>query len=245
MPLALATVVLTLFWLCHETGHAQGIIHVQMPPSPSMGMVQDADTGEWIDPLASYTQGLRLLGENWDLVINGQTVLTFSSGDSFSVTATGSNSIIGTWTASPIPTIPALAATNVTALTAGQIIDRDAAGYGWLPGGLLASSKVIFLVSLFSSVSPNEFAYMTSGEFAGLESGYVGFEFYQDGNPYYGWINVGNINFLNASWIYEYAYSTIPNMPIFAGQVPEPSTWALLGLGGLTFFILCRKWQFP
>jgi len=34
----------------------------------------------------------------------------------------------------------------------------------------------------------------------------------------------------------DYAYQTSPNTPIFAGEVPEPSTLALLALSGVFWF---------
>ena len=67
---------------------AQGIIYVQMPPSPSLGLVQDPNTGQWVDPFASYdAQGLRLWGTaqspaTYNLVLNGQVAYTFTSQDS-------------------------------------------------------------------------------------------------------------------------------------------------------------------
>jgi len=73
------------------------IVFVQLPPSPSLGLVQDINTGQWIDPFAPYdVQGLRLWGSqenptNYNLVINGQTAFIFSSGAEFGITPTGSN----------------------------------------------------------------------------------------------------------------------------------------------------------
>jgi hypothetical protein len=71
------------------------------------------------------------------------------------------------------------------------------------------------------------------GNFAGQPSGYMGFDFVVAGANYYGWMYVSSP--VNDAGIYanvvEWAYESDPNTPITITAVPEPSTWALLGLG--------------
>ncbi|MGA2280007.1 MAG: PEP-CTERM sorting domain-containing protein [Verrucomicrobiota bacterium] len=63
------------------------------------------------------------------------------------------------------------------------------------------------------------------------------------GNDYYGWAEIQR----NADQTYTLlatAYDTVPNESILAGQglpVPEPSTLALAGLGGLSLLLFRRR----
>ena len=80
------------------------------------------------------------------------------------------------------------------------------------------------------------------GEFAGVESAYAGLQLQINGNTHYGWIRLGApLPFLNGGWIYDYAYETRPGVPILAGAIPEPSTWALLIGGGVLMVWFRRK----
>jgi len=80
------------------------------------------------------------------------------------------------------------------------------------------------------------------GFYAGLDSAYAGLEFQLNGQTHYGWLRVGApMPEFNGGWIYEYAYDTRPGAAIFAGAVPEPSTFALLGLGCVAVWLLKRK----
>lgn len=79
------------------------------------------------------------------------------------------------------------------------------------------------------------------GLFTGRNA-YMGMEFQIDDQPHYGWVRVDvSQPGLNGGWITEYAYDTRPGMPILAGAVPEPSTWALLVSGGLVIVWFRRK----
>ena len=70
---------------------------------------------------------------------------------------------------------------------------------------------------------------------------FVGVEFAIGADTHYGWIRVevfappGN-----GGTIMDWAYNSIPGQPILAGQVPEPSTWALFAGGCLAFFAFGR-----
>ena len=79
------------------------------------------------------------------------------------------------------------------------------------------------------------------GPFAGIE-GYLGFRLTQADGDHYGWMRLDMIRgyggqVVNVS---DWAYNTMPGQTLAAGAVPEPSTWALLGLG-LAALCLLRK----
>ena len=96
--------------------------------------------------------------------------------------------------------------------------------------------------TLSSTVGPRD-AY---GPFAGLD-GYLGIRFYIGANLHYGWIHLdcdqGVPPFLQQAggYVTEWAYNSVPNQPIAAGAVPEPSTWALLALGAAGFGMFRRR----
>ena len=78
------------------------------------------------------------------------------------------------------------------------------------------------------------------GYFQGQTDAYAGFRLDVAGSLYYGWIHIQNFG---ANWgqIIDWAYETSPNTPIFAGQVPEPSTGVLLCVCGAVFWGLDRR----
>ncbi len=80
------------------------------------------------------------------------------------------------------------------------------------------------------------------GFFQGLDSAYVGLRFDLASGTHYGWARIGS-PFVGegGGYIYEYAYETRPGVPILAGAVPEPSTWALLVGGGVLMVWFRRK----
>ena len=149
-----------------------------------------------------------------DLVINGQVAFTFSSdGGAFDITPSSLSAVLA-YRQGPLFSPWAIP------LQAGALISGDPGQYEWAAEGSLLTASRDGGVG-----SP-----LTIGYFSGLESAYLGFQFQQSGQTYYGWVRAGApLPFLNGGWVYDYAYQTVPNTPIFAGEgaVPEPTTISL------------------
>jgi hypothetical protein len=80
---------------------------------------------------------------------------------------------------------------------------------------------------------------LTSFNTATPSSGYYGFAInLGSGNYDYGWVNLSGSDYT----VLSAALNTTPNQSILAGQtaVPEPSSYALLGLGALALVIAAR-----
>lgn len=73
---------------------------------------------------------------------------------------------------------------------------------------------------------------MVSGSFAGQQA-YMGVEFQRSSGTHYGWVSLYVDSVAPVAVIDSWAWETRPGMPILAGAVPEPSTWALLIGGGV------------
>jgi hypothetical protein len=73
------------------------------------------------------------------------------------------------------------------------------------------------------------------------QTAYVGFEFRVGESLHYGWMQIEHFESSNAGRVLDWAYETRPGVPIFAGAVPEPSTFALLIGGGLLLVWFKRK----
>jgi PEP-CTERM motif len=176
------------------------------------------------------------VGPAFPVVINGQTVLTFSTPivagqpSEFNTQPSSTSAIIGHQPYSDFPDN-----VWVVPLSAGQEIGPDAASCNWLRGDgncLLTAARDSHTIG-----EPP----LTVGYFTGLESAYLGFQFQQNSETHYGWVRLGcPIAELNVGWIYDYAYELLPGASILAGAVPEPSTWALLSAGGILFGLLGR-----
>jgi hypothetical protein len=197
---------------------AQGIIFVQLSTPDNIPHVFPEDD-----------LGLRLFSqfpESYDVVINGQTRFTFTSGSEFGISQTSLSGVIA------VP-IDQFGANFGVPLAFGQQIGPDAAGYQWFVGGIGTSLAAHRDVGIGQN---GDF-----GLFANLESGYLGLEYQQNGHTFYGWANVGApAPIFNGGWIYNYAFETSPDTPILAGQIPEPSSGAL-ALALVSMLCLSRK----
>ncbi len=169
--------------------------------------------------------GTRVIGElgfpavTYDLVINGQSAFTFrSDGTAFDITPSALNAVLA-YRQGPLFSPWAIP------LQSDTLISDDPGQYEWSSeSSLLAASRDIGAI----------------GYFAWVGSGYIGLQFQQGGQTYYGWVRAGApLPFFNGGWIYDYAYETVPNTPLHAGEgaVPEPSTFALLLLSGVAFWL--------
>lgn len=105
-------------------------------------------------------------------------------------------------------------------LTTGQQIDSLApVGAFWdssVNGSLLTSARNTGAIGLFT------------GQIA-----FLGVQFTREGQLHYGYLHL-DVSFVgaNAGNLLDLAWDTRPGAGIIAGVVPEPSTWALLLLGG-------------
>ena len=73
------------------------------------------------------------------------------------------------------------------------------------------------------------------------QTAYAGIELQFNGLTHYGWLRISHFEFSNGGALIDWAYETRPGVPILAGAVPEPSTWALLVGGGVLMVWFRRK----
>ena len=100
-------------------------------------------------------------------------------------------------------------------------------------------------------VSPGEWAFAsiaihlstgTSSEWPGSPGarGFIGVQLELEDGFHFGYFDV-HMAAEGGGWLYGWAYNSVPNAPIFASPVPEPSTWALLLGGGVLMVWFRRK----
>ena len=82
--------------------------------------------------------------------------------------------------------------------------------------------------------------YFYSGNFSGRDA-YVGLSFQSSGATHYGWMELNNNVGIAAGQVMGWAYETRANTPIISGVVPEPSSFALFGIGGLALLWMQRR----
>ncbi len=88
--------------------------------------------------------------------------------------------------------------------------------------------------------------FVPGGDFYG-QTAFMGIHFQIGSDWHYGWVRIRGGRYgdelirIAPSWILDWAYETRPDTPIFAGAVPEPSTFALLVGGGVLMVWFRRK----
>jgi hypothetical protein len=190
---------------------AQGtIIYGHFPPTivppPATSFPEDAEGTRLFPGLTDPS--------TYPLSFNGQLVCTFSAAQN-AFTVIPSSSLDG------VIAVPVgqLGDGFAVPLTAGQQIGPGAQGYAWMQG------PTAFALTANADFGP-------IGLFTGLESAYLGLQFQQAGQTYYGWVRLGApFTGQNGGWLYDYAYETTPDTPISAGAgVPEPTSISLFAL---------------
>ena len=197
---------------------AQGIAYYDYDPSSSTGGIRVGET------LARTELEMDLDGNGTvDFRFLGLSV--FEAG--FQLEPKGVNKVLGYPDSDNL-----LAGYRAKRLSAGADIASAAqsvvAWYGYRPNPRLSVTGVYLL----SCLDPGRCAGDFKPGLVSLTEGYVGIQFFAADGLHYGWIRVLG-GYGNDGTILDYAYNTVPGQSITAGAVPEPSTWALLGLGAL------------
>jgi hypothetical protein len=141
-----------------------------------------------------------------DITGDGNTdfILTSYVNDTVTMTATGSNQLVSM-------------GGYVGNVQFGSSVDSTTAGWS---GGTLPLTVVLNLDGPNLSEAGN-FAYQTNG--------YIAFDLVNGANNYYGWMQLQSpVDLGLYGAVVAYAYETSPNISIAVGEVPEPSTFALL-----------------
>jgi hypothetical protein len=121
--------------------------------------------------------------------------------------------------------------------------DWGAFVYALPPGATISSSLDPVFVWWDASAGPATIVSATSigsiGYFRGSTDAFAGIRLEAAGALHYGWLHIHN---LTANWgqVTDWAYETIPNTPILAAAIPEPSTWAFWSIAGILFWLLGR-----
>ena len=231
-------IILVCLWLAcllagPATAFAQGTFVYQqwINPNPRPGVPWD-DSGVWVG--YSYPVGTPL---NVDMDLDGTVDFQIrADGRALAIFATGNAEVISL--RNPLPDLSRYAAR----LIAGQEISSLAPlPYEW----------VETLQDPQFPVGPGLLYSDTSGTlgFWGGQFGYLGVRIQKNGDWHYGWIRGGvPLSIVPEGIFYEAALNLTPNAGIFAGTVPEPSTWALFAMGALAIAAvrssrnsLCRK----
>ncbi len=130
-----------------------------------------------------------------------------------------------------------------------MVVDRDEIGLGGVTP--LSSDILIGGDTLPTNMgwSDTDFRYTfmrdydpggVSGPWVGVNHGILGLHFDIDGNRHYGWADISYDNDYTMT-LHSWAYETQAGVPIMAGTVPEPSTWALFLCGGITLLVRIRQ----
>ena len=184
-------------------------------------------------------QGMRVWGSqttpvtySLDLNHDGINDFTFVSGQHFAMSPGSLNGVIAFSSGSGFSYL-------AIPHQAGDLISDDAGLNEW------TEQTSVFTASRDSGIIGQP--PLTIGYFTGVESAFAALRFQIGGQTHYGWIRAGApIVGLNGGWLYDFAYETRANTPIFAGAgVPEPSTISVLLVFGGVFLLQRRKYVRP
>lgn len=71
---------------------------------------------------------------------------------------------------------------------------------------------------------------------------YIGLEITVDNQPHYGWLSIqAPDNPGNSAIVSGWAYEDVPDTPLAAGAIPEPSSIVLIGIGTLGVWMIRQK----
>ena len=120
------------------------------------------------------------------------------------------------------------------------IVGPLARGYQIGPGGNFNFGRVVLA---YEGETFNFGSRRSGGPWIGAPSAYLGLQFQIDGQAHFGWVALTAYPNGLGGVVTGYAYETIANEPIAAGQTstPEPGTLGLLALGSLGLGFWRRK----
>ena len=155
----------------------------------------------------------------WSLDVNSDGVMDFlfdirEIGDDFLVACEGDNRVttqnrgpFSSWLSWPLPE--------------GTVIDADLNSETRWDGGQ-------HVLNDWEAVGNGQ---ASAGPWSGVENMYMGLQFVAADGTHYGWVQLSVYDEYPGMHIHDWAYETSPGFGIQMGMVPEPSTWALFGLG--------------
>jgi hypothetical protein len=222
----IALVCLWLAWLLARPADtlAQGTFAYQqwINPNPRPGVPWD-DSGVWVGGSPLNPTPL-----NIDMNLDGNVDFQITStSSSLTIFVTGTGEVVA------LRSTPPDLGGYSTRITTGQPISSlTPMPYEWV--------ESYYFTGPIGTTLLNSTTAGTLG-FWGGQFGYLGVRIQENGDWLYGWIRCGvPLSIVPEGIFYEAALNLTPNAGIFAGQIPEPSAWALLSAGGILFWLLGR-----
>ena len=198
---------------------AQGVITVVLPQPMGIGS----------DQLNQFFYPIDLNGD-------GLTDFTFGADVGFvGLRTERANQVIVRL--SPPPNIGGRVARLDTGFQVGSTLDPQLAWISSDPvGGYVSPGEIAFAPIAIHLNSGS------SSEWPGIPGarGFIGIQFELNDGLHYGYFDV-TMAAEAGGVLHGWAYNSIPNAPIFASPVPEPSTWALLSLSAVLFWWYGRQ----